>query len=884
MNRALNQTAFTPQCVVSALSAMVGLKKQDPGLLEKLSRVIPQIVSEFSLDEISQTLKAMARLQYSAECVTAALFQETLVKDVVFAPKDIALILSAMSRLGHRNQQLIVRLCDESQQMLADFDFQSIAMVLQALAKLNHLDNVLIPKLCKVAIEQANNFSPQAVSGILLAMTKLPHNEPLVAKLVDQVHRKMDSFDSRALTITFRALLTLQHVDKALLQKLLRHCASNSSDFVPREIGSLLNCMAKFQIKQDLDTLCIAARNKIEQFQLGDISNTLNALGRLGYKDENLIAGLCRQALLKNNYNARDIAVIFNALAKLKYVDTSLMDKLCREAIKRPEEFNSQAIANTLNAMTRLKHSDETLVKKLCEQIRSKILSFNSQAVATTFHALLLLQHHDDELISMLRQQIFSKAEHFSSSEISAILTAIAKQDQDSKTPADESLVTRISQELFCQSKGLDMWRIATNLNMLARIQFRDEILVARLCEEAKMLIETGADNATALVPSDIACIMNALAKINHKDHSLLKMLGSKALEITMEFNSQEIATILNAITKLGHSNMALVMKFSEVAVDKLDEFNPQEISITLNALARLRLVDNVLVPLLCGRVFLQTNEFKWHQLSSAFNSLAELEYSNEELLSKLCNAALPKINEFSVQAIANTVHAMAKLQYKNDLLMKRLCEEMASKITSFECHSLTTTLWSLLCCQHYEKDTIQLLWSQLFRLDMAFTKDEDLRNLHQSQLSLSIERPEWRLLLPSGLCERASNAWKKRASLPSRFQMEVSSILLAMNIEHVNETECGQFFVDLAIKRTVGHVVIEVDGPRHFINFHNSEGKQEGVELYNGNSAFKQRLLEAQGIMVVRVPYFEWNKLRGKQQKMAYLHNKLNPWLGCEL
>ena len=55
----------------------------------------------------------------------------------------------------------------------------------------------------------------------------------------------------------------------------------------------------------------------------------------------------------------------------------------------------------------------------------------------------------------------------------------------------------------------------------------------------------------------------------------------------------------------------------------------------------------------------------------------------------------------------------------------------------------------------------------------------------------------------------------------------------------------------------------VEVDGPHHFLS-----GEREA----NGSTLLKRRLLGRIEYRVVSVPYWQWDQLKGKKEKMAYM------------
>lgn len=72
--------------------------------------------------------------------------------------------------------------------------------------------------------------------------------------------------------------------------------------------------------------------------------------------------------------------------------------------------------------------------------------------------------------------------------------------------------------------------------------------------------------------------------------------------------------------------------------------------------------------------------------------------------------------------------------------------------------------------------------------------------------------------------------------------------------------------------------IAIEVDGPSHF--YANSN-------RYTAYTKLKHRLLTRMGYKVLHVPYFEWRKLRGAQEREEYMRKKLQEepteWLDPE-
>lgn len=107
-----------------------------------------------------------------------------------------------------------------------------------------------------------------------------------------------------------------------------------------------------------------------------------------------------------------------------------------------------------------------------------------------------------------------------------------------------------------------------------------------------------------------------------------------------------------------------------------------------------------------------------------------------------------------------------------------------------------------------------------------------------------------------------------------SVFHLEVSALLTACGIKHVNEylAEWGLFSVDIAIIEELPggerkKIAVEVDGPQHFAVNTNQP---------LGHTVLRRRLLKALGWDVVSVPHFEWWAFgpgtEGTRSKIEYL------------
>ena len=114
-------------------------------------------------------------------------------------------------------------------------------------------------------------------------------------------------------------------------------------------------------------------------------------------------------------------------------------------------------------------------------------------------------------------------------------------------------------------------------------------------------------------------------------------------------------------------------------------------------------------------------------------------------------------------------------------------------------------------------------------------------------------------------LADAAEAAWRSKVddTTVSAFHRDVAATLDRLgHTERVLEgaTDDGLFRVDCLLAD--GRTAVDADGPSHFVN----------GRAFNGATRLRRRLLEARGLRVVSVPFFEWGPLATDEAKEAYL------------
>ena len=108
----------------------------------------------------------------------------------------------------------------------------------------------------------------------------------------------------------------------------------------------------------------------------------------------------------------------------------------------------------------------------------------------------------------------------------------------------------------------------------------------------------------------------------------------------------------------------------------------------------------------------------------------------------------------------------------------------------------------------------------------------------------------------------------------PSASQQQVSDTLRGMSLSVEDEFRCPKsgYSIDMRVsaKSSTGPAAgwaVEFDGPSHFLT----------CRLPVGGTLMKRRHLELLGYTVVSLPFWEWDQLKGSDEKKEYLRVKLH-------
>lgn len=121
------------------------------------------------------------------------------------------------------------------------------------------------------------------------------------------------------------------------------------------------------------------------------------------------------------------------------------------------------------------------------------------------------------------------------------------------------------------------------------------------------------------------------------------------------------------------------------------------------------------------------------------------------------------------------------------------------------------------------------------------------------------------------GLLQTASGVWYaeasgKRNKQRSYYAKDIVDTVIGLGLQYVEEDTASGYAVDVSLPTL--KVAIEADGPSH---------RSRNTSHLLGSTVMKQRHVHHAGWQLLTVPHDDWDELRGRQQKLAFLQTRID-------
>jgi len=562
-------------------------------------------------------------------------------------------------------------------------------------------------------------------------------------------------------------------------------------------------------------------------------------------------------------YNYRDLATIAISLAKI-------INKVGKSHRRQHKGSTEQILQDVL--IGRESKNKQVIFNYIASVSVAILHEFDARHLSNLIYAFglaeeVVLVENGSTYFDMLAEEVlsFDSFDEFNSYDLSNMLWALAnvKDEQPKlfKKIGDHIVGLDNLNSFNGQDCSITVWAYATANETHPRLFEKVADHIATL------------DNLHNFKPQALSNTVWACATAKEQHSQLFKKIADHIVELVgldnlKSFNGQDCSNTLWAFATAGESHPQLFKRLGDhiAGLDSLRHFNEQELSNTVWSYATAGESQPQLFKRVADHIVTldSLDRYDSQALSNISWAYATAEESNPQLFNKLAEEAIKRQHEFTSQGIANFLWAYASNGQVDKHLFSSLVTSIKANLDKYNAQDLANVAWaySVADVNVPSEFNNEFINSCLNKEDEFIL--EALRQLHQWQLWQDELKSD--ISLPSSLQKRCYEAFISRIPEPSKFQDDVISSLSSMGLQPQEEVLLKSGYqIDAVVEVNGKQVAVEVDGPSHFI----------GREL-TGSTILKHRQVAiVDGIRVVSVPYWEWNKLK-KGKKEQYLRSSL--------
>jgi len=622
---------------------------------------------------------------------------------------------------------------------------------------------------------------------------------------------------------------------------------------------------------QRLSPLCEQTRSTVGKWSARCVANIAPALARLDSErvDWDGLWEAWELAALKEvgGFDAHGLAMSVWALATVERRPTTLLDAIAVESEANVAEMNPHRFSSLAWGYAKSGHAAERLFDAIAVAAAPRLTEFSPPQLSLLAWAFAKASHKAPRLFDAIAaESAGNQIEQFNSQGLANLAWAYARAGH-----AAPALLDAIAKEALPRVSSLSSRHLVNLAWAFPAASHPAPILLRALAMEA--LLRVGGMSPRQL--GTMAWALGAEARARGRRGSeagggpaaaaLLDGIAAQWLTSlkmnSAELEGQHISTLVWGFVAAGHAAPALFDAVAQEAPQRLHTFTSQGLATTAWAFAASGVAAPELFSAIGQQAAPRVSSFRPGELSMSAWAFAMARLPQPELFSAIAAESEPRLASFSPQSLASTAWAFAVAGHPSaPALLSAIAAEAAPRLSEFGAHELSNIAWALAVA-----DCEDRAWSERFAVRSeelaAEFSDEGLRQLHQWRLWHADERGRTHGLPKGALLERCAASFARRASLvqSSFLQDQLGEALESLGLPVQEEVLLqGGYTVDFVVEWRGARLVVEMDGPSHFL----AGGEPTGA------TRLKRRQLRSFGCLLVAVPYWEWEELAPRGQR----------------
>ena len=748
-----------------------------------------------------------------------------------------------------------------------------------------------------------NKVSKQ-MSGRNASNPRLPrHNDELddhLNQIFEHTTRTLSLFSMRDLTQTIYSMSKLADV--------LRTRGRRWGEDIIDVLNRLLLNHDKTPKKELFLSFAIASRDKLDHYDARCLSNVAYAYALIGYVPEfddgsNLFDHIATQATQRSaEFNAQGISNMMWAYATVVKPYAILFEVMGDQVVSCEHlgEFKPQEISNTVWAYAKAGISHPKLFEKIANHIVSfgNLARFNSQDLSNTMWAYAKAGSNHPELFEKMANHIVESdsLDRFIPQELSNLAWAYATA-QFPHPKLFEKMANHVAR--LDVLYGFEPQALSNIVWAYAKAVVSHPKLFEKV---ANHIVSFGY--LSRFDPQAFSITLWAYAKAGFNHPELFEKVANCiiASDNLDRFNSQDLSNIMWAYATAGINHPKLFEKVANLIVehDSLDRFIPQELAITVWAYAKAGIGHSKLFEKVANHIVEsdRLDRFVPQTLSKTLWAYAKAGSNHPELFEKIAShiVSLDNFDRFDPQDLSSTIWAYATAQFPHPKLFKKVAEAAIRCKGGFNFQEVANLLWAYATMGIVDKQLfLSFMPAAAELIDIDSCDNQGLANIAWAYAVANVDGPtlfnahfinkcvekeceigikelsqlyQWHLWqtkeksnpgLPIDLQERCHDIFISEEPTISKFQNDVVAQLSHIGLDPTEEVLMNSGYrIDALVEVSGKTIGVEVDGPFHFIG----KGK-----CPLARTILKRRQVPLiDGIELVAVPYWEWNRL-GKDE-----------------
>ncbi|ROL42996.1 FAST kinase domain-containing protein 3, mitochondrial [Anabarilius grahami] len=496
------------------------------------------------------------------------------------------------------------------------------------------------------------------------------------------------------------------------------------------------------------------------------------------------------------------------------------LNKLCQRLEHDSAKLEDEVLVRALLGCTRLYLDPESrLVLRLVSECQKRLdlEQLSVEAICGLSRALFALEGPDGGMVKQAMNQLQNKEPtQWNMAELVAVYSMLATGL--GKDGRYLELLNEMNAQALRQAQRMDPVAISKILGALVTLRQNQALpLVIALCKQAVHHVQNFAD-------AELTVVLSALMHYGHSDHFLVEALERHVPKVAFTAHAETVTKVMQYFQRRRILSPPVFNTVAESFVYRAEEYSTWQVSQQIAALGVLGYL-----PPDAGRLFRKV-ESVLHARFSQFQPRA--------LLDLLYACAL--LQRYPLNFVSKVF---------SPYFMQQLQGEEGSGLDPIVLAQLTQLYMTVkLECPFYNGPRL----SPKFRVKSFLASGQFLETLVEPQFYNAVK---------SGLVDLlgARSYFASRVLTPYCYTLDIE---IKLDEEGYVLPACHS---DEVHKR----IALCIDGSKRFA---------ANAEKLLGKEAIKQRHLRILGYEVVQISYYEFEKLKNKEEVVEYLHKKIFP------